>query len=70
MGVKEGAVWPVGQVRAICLLILLIHTEMEQPKDDNLCDNILKLGITVVLEGEQLHLPSRGASTKGCRHFW
>ena len=34
VGVKGGGtVWPVGQLRAICWLILLTHTEMEQPED-------------------------------------
>lgn len=33
-GVKEGTnTRPVGQVRAICLPALLIHTEAEQPED-------------------------------------
>lgn len=33
VGVKERTIWPVSQIMAICLLILLIHAEMEQPKD-------------------------------------
>ena len=32
-GLKGGTVWPVGQLRAICWLIPLTHTEMEQPED-------------------------------------
>lgn len=61
MWVKQGNIWPIRQIMAMCLLILLIYTEMEQPKDFIFVVNILKLEITVWYSRE-LYILNRGTS--------